>query len=87
MANKKKQPNKKQMVTGSAVSPAGSKFSLEKTKQFFSDVQREFTKIAWPTKQNTTRLTITMVIFVIIVSFYLGAVDMLLGKLIGYILS
>ena len=87
MAKKKKQQSKKQMVAAPAVEQTGSKFSFVQIKKFLNDVQREFVKIAWPTKQNTIRLTITMIIFVIIVSLYLGAVDMILGKLIGYILS
>lgn len=87
MAKKKKQKNKKQMVKTSANVESGSRFSLEQIKKFMNDVQREFTKIAWPTKQNTIRLTITTIIFVIIISFYLGAVDLVIGKLIGYILS
>ena len=87
MAKNKKQQSKKQMVAAHAAEQTGSKFSLDQIKKFLTDVQREFTKIAWPTKQNTIRLTITMIIFVFIVSLYLGAVDMILGKLIGYILS
>ncbi|MDA3969856.1 MAG: preprotein translocase subunit SecE [Desulfobulbaceae bacterium] len=87
MAKNKKQQSKKQMVAAHAAEQTGSKFSLDQFKKFLTDVQREFTKIAWPTKQNTIRLTITMIIFVFIVSLYLGAVDMILGKLIGYILS
>jgi preprotein translocase subunit SecE len=87
MAKKKKHKNKKQMVKASAKVESGSRFSLEQIKKFMNDVQREFTKIAWPTKQSTIRLTITTIIFVIIISFYLGAVDLVIGKLIGYILS
>lgn len=88
MAKKKKQQQgKKQMVKAAPAQQSGSKFSLEQIKKFMSDVQREFTKIAWPTKQNTIRLTITTIIFVIIISFYLGAVDLIIGKLISYILS
>lgn len=84
---KKKQQSKKQLVKASGKEQASSKFSLAQIKRFMDDVQREFTKIAWPTKQNTIRLTITTIIFVIIISFYLGAVDLVIGKLISYILS
>ena len=87
MAKKKKQKNKKQMVKASAKTQPDSKFSVEQIKKFTNDVQREFTKIAWPTKQSTIRLTITTIIFVIIISFYLGTVDLVIGKLISYILS
>lgn len=84
---KKKQQSKKQLVKSSGKEQASSKFSLAQIKKFMGDVQREFTKIAWPTKQNTIRLTITTIIFVIIISVYLGAVDLVIGKLISYILS
>ena len=87
MAKKNKQQSKKQMVKAPAKEQAAPKFSLEQIKKIMNDVQREFTKIAWPTKQNTIRLTITTIIFVMIISFYLGAVDLVIGKLISYILS
>ena len=87
MAKKKKHQSKKQMVKTAPKQETGSKFSLESIKKFTNDVKREFTKIAWPTKQSTIRLTITTIIFVILISFYLGAVDLVIGKLISYILS
>ncbi|OGR01290.1 MAG: preprotein translocase subunit SecE [Deltaproteobacteria bacterium RIFOXYD12_FULL_50_9] len=55
-------------------------------KQFAGDVKNEFDKVAWPDKKHTFGSTIVVVILVMIISFYLGGVDLLLGKLISFIL-
>lgn len=55
-------------------------------KAFAGEVKTEFEKIAWPDKKHTVGSTAVVVILVVILSFYLGAVDLFLGKLISYIL-
>ena len=62
------------------------KFELAQIKQFAGEVRNEFDKIAWPDKKHTMASTGVVIVLVIIISFYLGAVDMILGKLISFIL-
>ena len=64
----------------------GSKFQLSQVKPFVADVKAEFGKIAWPNKKHTIGSTVVVTIFVIMVSFYLGAVYLLLGKIVGSVL-
>lgn len=64
-----------------------SKFDITKINQFTSEVKSEFTKIAWPDKKHTMATTGVVVVLVFMVSFYLGAVDLILGKLIGFVLN
>lgn len=61
-------------------------FQLSRVNEFATDVKGEFGKIAWPTKKQTLTSTLVVVVLVMLVSFYLGAVDLVLGKLIGLIL-
>jgi preprotein translocase subunit SecE len=63
-----------------------SPFSPKEIKKFVSEVQSEFTKIVWPDKKVTLGLTGMVVLLAIIVSAYLGTVDVILGKLIRAIL-
>jgi len=65
----------------------GSKFELAKIKDFIREVKSEFLKVAWPDKKHTVATAGVVVILVIILSFYLGAVDLILGKLIGLVIK
>ena len=64
----------------------GSAFRLGRVKEFATEVKNEFGKIVWPAKKQTVNTTAVVVVLVMIISFYLGAVDLLLGKIIGYVL-
>ena len=67
--------------------PAKNKYSVENIKQFSSEVKVEFSKIAWPDKKHTMGSTAVVVVLVMLISFYLGAVDLVLGKIIGTVLK
>ncbi len=71
----------------SGVVNTGSKFELSKIKVFFQEVKSEFLKVAWPDKKHTFATAGVVVVLVIMISFYLGTVDLLLGKLIGYVIN
>lgn len=64
----------------------GSVFRPSRMKEFATEVKNEFGKIVWPAKKQTVGTTAVVVVLVMIISFYLGAVDLLLGKIIGYVL-
>lgn len=63
-----------------------SRFQLSQVKQFGNEVKVEFGKIAWPSRKHTIGSTVVVTIFVILISFYLGAVDMLLGRIVAAVL-
>lgn len=79
-AGKRKKPVEK-------VAEKKTQFQLSRINEFASDVKNEFGKVVWPDKKHTLASTGVVVVFVILISFYLGAVDLILGKLIGYILN
>lgn len=61
-------------------------FSPASIKQFIREVHVEFNKIVWPDKKVTTGLTGFVLLLVILISIYLGSVDLLLGKLVTMVL-
>ena len=63
-----------------------SQFAPAQIKKFVNEVKAEFFKIVWPDKKTTLGLTGIVVTLTIILSLYLGSVDLLLGKLIGIFL-
>jgi len=69
-----------------AIADQKPKFSVDTVKEFTSEVQSEFNKIAWPDKKHTMASTGVVVVLVVILSFYLATVDLVLGKLIGAVL-
>ena len=62
-------------------------FSVANVREFMSEVQAEFKKIVWPEKKVTAGLTGFVIVLVIVISIYLGSVDLLLGKLVSLVLQ
>jgi preprotein translocase subunit SecE len=63
-----------------------SPFSPAQIKKFVEEVKAEFLKIVWPDKKMTLGLTGIVVVLTVVLSLYLGSVDLLLGKLLGLFL-
>jgi preprotein translocase subunit SecE len=57
-----------------------SPFSPAQIKKFIEEVKVEFSKIVWPDKKMTLGLTGVVVVLTVVLSIYLGSVDLLLGK-------
>lgn len=63
-----------------------SAIQLSRVKEFAGEVKSEFGKIVWPARKQTVASTAVVLVLVLIVSIYLGAVDLLLGKIVDLIL-
>lgn len=88
MASKKAGKPSKDLKAGSQSAPEeNSKFDISKINVFATDVKNEFSKVAWPDKKHTFATAGVVVILVMMISFYLGAVDLILGKLIGLVIK
>ncbi|HHO49195.1 MAG TPA: preprotein translocase subunit SecE [Desulfobacteraceae bacterium] len=61
-------------------------FSPANIRQFIHEVQAEFKKVVWPDKKVTTGLTGFVLLLVVVISIYLGSVDLFLGKIVTMIL-
>jgi len=55
--------------------------------QFFRDVKAELWKVVWPSRRDTLRYTITVIIFSIAIAVILGAADYGLLKLFEKVIA
>jgi preprotein translocase subunit SecE len=85
MAAKKPERSSKNKAVA-ADEPAVQKFSPARIKEFSGEVKSEFKKIVWPDRKVTMGSTGVVLVLVFLVSVYLGAVDLFIGKLVSYIL-
>lgn len=60
---------------------------INKIKQFLKEVRVELRKVVWPTPKEALGATSVVVVFVIIVSLFLGVVDFGLTKIIKLFLG
>ena len=54
----------------------------ERVKQFLREVRTELGKVTWPTRKEILAATAVVVVFVIIISIYLGLVDLIISRVI-----
>ena len=57
------------------------------TKQFFREVRVELKKVTWPSRKETIASTSVVLVTVVIVSFFLGIVDLGLSRLVRIFLD
>jgi len=76
-------------------SPAGTKAAagkhkkniVDKSMQFLREVKVELKKVTWPSRKQTIGSTVVVIILVMIISLFLGLVDVGLSSLIRVILQ
>lgn len=54
---------------------------MNKITSFFKEVRSELSKVVWPSRKDTIRYTISVIIFSLAVAIVLGAADY--GLLVG----
>jgi len=60
---------------------------VDQALQFLREVKVELKKVAWPSRKQTMGSTIVVIVLVLLVSFFLGIVDIGLSSLIKAVLS
>jgi preprotein translocase subunit SecE len=63
------------------------RLSLARIRSYFADVISELKKVVWPTRNETKRLTILVVIVAGIVGIILGVADFSFTKLMEWIIN
>ena len=86
---KKSRSNKAKPVSKKEAGKPGKKssFSPSAIRTFVQEVQVEFNKVAWPQRKVTVGLTGFVIVLVVVISLYLGMVDLLLGKFVSSLLN
>ncbi|MCL4497537.1 MAG: preprotein translocase subunit SecE [Deltaproteobacteria bacterium] len=57
---------------------------IKKAKQYLYEVRSELGKIIWPDKDKATKTTYVVVIFIVLVTAFLGLIDMVFAKVFSY---
>ncbi len=60
---------------------------IGKATEFLSLVKGELAKTTWPTRKDTYASTLVVLLLVFLSAIYLGAVDLVLQKIMGLILG
>ena len=60
---------------------------IQKIKKFLVDVQNEFKKVTWPTRDQTIKHTGVVLVIVAITSVFLGVVDVGLSELVKLVIG
>jgi len=59
---------------------------LKRTQEFIREVVAEFRKVAWPSRQELINSTVVVIAVTVVVSLFLGAVDVVLARIVERIL-
>ena len=57
------------------------------TLRYFGDIVSELRRVTWPTRQETYRLTVMVIMVAATIGLFLGLVDIVFARLIGVILG
>ena len=80
-------PSKKQSQVSRAV-PAKTKTNfIQATVQFLREVKIELKKVTWPSRKQTIGSTVVVIALIILISLFLGSVDIGLSSLIRAVLQ
>ena len=80
-------PAKKQTAVTGTVASKHKDNIFGKTAQFLREVKVELKKVTWPSRKQTIGSTVVVIALVMIISVFLGAVDLGLSSLIRIVLQ
>ncbi len=60
---------------------------MNKIKQFLIDARYELKKVNWPSREDTTKFTIFVIIFALAVAFFLGLLDYIFTSILSKIVA
>jgi len=83
-----RKPRINEKSPGAGLSKWTEKFQwIGKVKEFFREVRIELKKVTWPSRKETIAATGMVIVLSILVSFFLGLLDVGLAKLVGSLLK
>lgn len=62
-------------------------FLMPNVIEFLKEVKEELAKVVWPTREQTIRYTVLVIIVAVAVGVFLGGLDYILTKLTAFLLS
>lgn len=86
-SKKKPVSSQKKALAASKTEPGKLKSYIDKGLQFLREVKVELKKVTWPTRKQTLGSTVVVLILVMIISLFLGVVDIGLSSVIRVVLK
>jgi preprotein translocase subunit SecE len=80
-------PQKKVQTTPSAPAVKAKPNFIDVTMQFLREVKVELKKVTWPSRKQTIGSTVVVLALVILISLFLGVVDVGLSQMIKFVLQ
>jgi preprotein translocase subunit SecE len=59
---------------------------LKRVQEFVREVLAEFRKVSWPSRQELINSTVVVITVTVVVALFLGAVDVVLARIVERIL-
>jgi len=84
---KKHTSPQKKALTVAKKEPGKLKGYVDKSLQFLREVKVELKKVTWPTRKQTLGSTVVVLILVMIISLFLGVIDIGLSSVIRVVLK
>ena len=78
-------PQKKSLPAVKASQDGTVRNFVEKALQFLREVKVELKKVTWPSRKQALGSTVVVIILVVIISLFLGVVDIGLSSLISFV--
>ncbi|HAO22037.1 MAG TPA: preprotein translocase subunit SecE [Desulfobacteraceae bacterium] len=60
---------------------------MSKSTQFLREVKAELKKVTWPSRKQTLGSTVIVIVLVMMISLFLGVVDIALSSLVHVVLG
>jgi preprotein translocase subunit SecE len=80
-------PQKKPLTGTKSVTEKESDNYYQRALQFLREVKIELKKVTWPSRKQTVGSTVVVIILVMIISLFLGVVDIGLSSLVRVVLQ
>ena len=61
--------------------------AIARIRAFAQEVLAEFRKVTWPTRQELIDSTVVVIVVTVVLAFFLGAVDIVLARVVEWILG
>jgi preprotein translocase subunit SecE len=61
--------------------------AVGRVREFVQEVLAEFRKVTWPSRQELVNSTVVVIVVTVVVAFFLGGVDIVLARVVEWLLG
>ena len=61
--------------------------AVGRVREFVQEVLAEFRKVTWPSRQELVNSTVVVIAVTVVLSLFLGGVDIVLARVVEWVLS